>query len=115
MNVYTVAFSGNGFLMVLNPKRGGWEMPGGKMEENESTVDAAKREYLEESGYTIDVVSVNEINGCNVCAAYLLEKVSNGELASKMFTELPDDLSFERSEYDGVLEWARSVTGRETK
>jgi 8-oxo-dGTP diphosphatase len=107
--VYTVAFSDNMFLMVLNPKRNGWEMPGGKIEKNENAIDAAKREYLEESGYAIDVISMREMNNCYVCVAYLREKVSNGELPSELFAELPDNLAFERSEYDGVLEWAWSV------
>ena len=107
--VYTVAFQGIEFLMVFNPKRNGWEMPGGKIEAGESVVDGAKREYLEESGYTIDVTSTKEMNGCRVCAAILGKRTEKGELVSKMFSELPDNLAFERSEYDGVLEWARTV------
>jgi len=107
--VYTVAFSGGEFLMVFNPKRNGWEMPGGKIETGESVTDGAKREYLEESGYSIRIVSTKEMNGCHICAAVLGKKTEKGELASKMFERLPDNLAFERSEYDGVLEWARSV------
>ena len=33
---YTVAFGPEGFLMVFNPKRNGWEMPGGHIREGES-------------------------------------------------------------------------------
>jgi 8-oxo-dGTP diphosphatase len=98
--------------MVFNPKRNGWEMPGGKMEGRESVTDAARREYLEESGYAISVMSVKEMDGCHVCAAVLGEMIADGELTSKMFSELPEGLAFERSEYDGVLEWARSVIKR---
>ena len=107
--VYTVAFKGNNFLMVYNPKRNGWEMPGGKIENNESVKEAAEREYLEESGYSVNIISVKEIAGCHVCVAVLGKKTKEGELTSKMFAELPDELAFERSEYDGVIEWARSV------
>ena len=107
--VYTAAFAGKGFLMVFNPKRNGWEMPGGKIEAGESVIDGAKREYLEESGYAIDVVAMKEMNGCHVCAAALGKRIAEGELVSKMFERLPDDLAFERSEYDGVLDWARSA------
>ena len=107
--VYTVAFSGGEFLMVFNPKRNGWEMPGGKIERNESAVGAAEREYLEESGYAISVVSMKETADCHVCAAFLKDKRRDGELVSRLFSELPDDLAFERSEYGGVLEWARSA------
>jgi 8-oxo-dGTP diphosphatase len=107
--VYAVAFSGPRFLMVYNPKRNGWEMPGGKIRDGESITDAAVRECAEESGYRTDVVAAKEMNGCCVCAAVLGKKVSDGEMVSELFSELPDDLAFERSEYDGVLEWARSV------
>jgi len=107
--VYTVAFAGNEFLMVFNPKRNGWEMPGGKIEAGESVADGAKREYLEESGYSVRIVSAKEMNGCHVCAAVLGKKTINGELVSKMFSELPENLAFERAEYDGVLDWARSA------
>jgi len=106
--VYTVAFSGNGFLMVYNPVRKGWEMPGGKMEDNENVKDAAKREYLEESGYDIRITATTEMHGCHVCAAALLDKLREGEMHSRIFRELPDDLAFSRDEYDGVMEWARS-------
>ncbi|MDR2866032.1 MAG: NUDIX domain-containing protein [Methanomassiliicoccaceae archaeon] len=110
--VYTVAFSGSRFLMVYNSERCGWEMPGGKMEDGESVTDAALREYLEESGYVIDIVSVTAMNGCMVCAAVLGERAGGGEMASELFPELPECLAFGRREYDGVLEWARSVLGK---
>jgi len=107
--VYTVAFSDLGFLMVYNPKRNGWEMPGGKVEEGESVGDAARREYVEEAGCLINILSIEEMHGCHVCAALLEKKVSDGEMRSCMFKELPADLAFGRDEYDGVIEWARSA------
>jgi len=107
--VYTVAFYDPGFLMVYNQKRKGWEMPGGKIEGGETVECAAEREYLEESGYRIDIISVKKMNGCHVCAALLGERTKEGEMLTKMFEELPDDLAFDREEYDGVLEWARSA------
>jgi len=107
--VYTIAFYGNDMLMVYNPKRKGWEMPGGKIEDTESVPEAAVREYVEESGYDVNIISTREINGCHVCAALLGEKVNDGELESKLFSALPDELAFERSEYDHVAEWARAA------
>jgi len=107
--VYTVAFSGSDFLMVYNPKRNGWEMPGGRIEKGESAEDAAAREYLEESGYRINIVAAKEIDGCRVFAASLGDRKNEGEFASELFSFLPDELAFERSEYDHVLGWARSV------
>jgi 8-oxo-dGTP diphosphatase len=106
--VYTIAFSGREFLMVYNPKRKGWETPGGRIEDNESVKDAAAREYLEESGYEVDIVDIMVCDDCYVCAAVLGRKVGAGEFVSSLFGELPDDLAFERSEYDLSLEWARS-------
>jgi 8-oxo-dGTP diphosphatase len=104
-----VAFRGDEFLMVYNPERKGWEMPGGKMNIGESTEDAAVREYIEESGYSVSIVSVKRAEGCYVCAAVLGDKVCGGEMTARLFSQLPDELAFLRAEYDGVIEWARSA------
>ena len=109
--VYTVAFSSGRFLMVYNPKRKGWEMPGGRIEENESVTDAAEREFMEESGYAVDIVSHKAADGCCVCAAVLGDRVKEGEFSSELFSELPNELAFERSEYEGVIEWAQNTVG----
>ena len=53
--IYTVGFSDEGFLMVYNPKRKGWEMPGGHVREGEDREDAAVREFLEEFGVDVKV------------------------------------------------------------
>jgi 8-oxo-dGTP diphosphatase len=110
--VYTVAFSGTRFLMVYNPRRKGWEMPGGTVELHEKEEEAAVREYLEESGYGITVISSRIMDDCCVFAASLGPRTSEGEFGSRLFDELPDELAFGRSEYDGVIEWARSVAGK---
>ena len=107
--VYTVAFRGDEFMMVYNPGRKGWEMPGGKMNGGESAEDAAVREYREESGYGVNIVSVRMTDECYVCAAVLRERICGGEMVSELFSQLPDELAFPRAEYDGVIEWARSV------
>ena len=106
---YTVAFRNDEFLMVYNPGRKGWEMPGGKMNDGESAEDAAVREYMEESGYCVNIVSVKRTEGCCVCAAVLGDKVCGGEMTSRLFSQLPEELAFPRAEYDGVIEWARSA------
>ncbi|MCL2712241.1 MAG: NUDIX domain-containing protein, partial [Methanomassiliicoccaceae archaeon] len=105
-------FDGDDFLMVYNQKRNGWEMPGGRIEENEDTMSAAIREYAEESGFDISVISVKEMNDCFVCAAILLAKTKEGEFECALFRELPEELAFERSEYDDVIEWARNAVKR---
>ena len=105
---YAIAFSGDKFLMVWHNKRNGWEMPGGHVEEGETSEEAAKREFLEEAGYEIKIVKTRDIGYCDVCAAILGKKVrDNCEMRSELFTELPEQLSFEREEYEDTVPWAR--------
>ena len=112
-NVYSIAFKDGKFLMVHNDTtRKGWEMPGGRIEKGETPEKAAEREYLEESGYAVKVMAKEQMNGCWVCCCELLEKQGNGEMRTAMFSELPEDLSFPLSEYEGVIEWARKLIGR---
>lgn len=106
---YAIAFSGDRFLMVWHSRRNGWEMPGGHVEEGETSEQAAKREFLEEAGYEIEVVAVRDIGYCDVCAARLGKKVREDcEMRSELFSELPEQLSFEREEYEDTVPWARS-------
>ena len=107
---YAVAFSDEGFLMVWHKRRNGWEMPGGHVEEGETSAEAAAREFMEEAGYRIEIVETRDIGYCDVCAAVLGEKVTDDcEMESKLFTELPEQLSFERDEYLDTVPWAKSV------
>jgi 8-oxo-dGTP diphosphatase len=107
---YAVAFSDGRFLMVRHPRRGGWEMPGGHVEDGETPEQAAVREFLEESGYSIRIVGRMDYNGVDVFAAVLGERASEEcEMESRLFSELPDELSFGRDEYGITVPWARSV------
>ena len=106
--VYTVAFKDGKYLMVYNPKRKGWEMPGGKIEFGETVIEAAEREFMEESGYTVSITAVRSIGYCDVCSAALGEKVSDAEMESELFEELPKDLAFDTDEYDEVISWAKN-------
>lgn len=106
---YAVAFSGECFLMVWHDGRKGWEMPGGHVEPGETPEDAVRREFIEESGYSIKVVSTRNIGHCDVCAAVILERTSEEcEMKSELFRELPSELSFDREEYETTVPWARS-------
>jgi len=108
--VYAVAFSGDSFLMVFNKKRGGWEMPGGSIQEGESAEEAAKREFLEEAGYGIDILDTTDLGHCRVCACLLLGRQNDSpEMVSELFTEIPANTAFEKSEYESVVPWARFV------
>ena len=107
---YAIAFKDDRFLMVWHKGRNGWEMPGGHVEEGETSEQAAKREFLEEAGYEIEVVAVRDIGYCDVCAAVLGRKVKDDcEMRSELFDELPEKLSFEREEYEDTVPWARSM------
>ena len=107
---YAVAFSGNRFLMVWHRRRNGWEMPGGHVEEGETSAQAAAREFLEEAGYEIEILETRDIGYCDVCAAVLGAKVRDDcEMESRLFSELPEQLSFDREEYLDTVPWARSV------
>ncbi len=113
---YAVAFDGDRFLMVFHEGRGGWEMPGGHVEEGETSAEAAARETIEESGYIVRVVATRDIGYCDVCAAVIVGRARNiPEMRSELFVEIPDDLSFDRSEYEDVIPWARSVIDRMPK
>ena len=83
-------------------------MPGGKVESGESSSEAAVRECLEESGYVVEAISDKDIGYCDVCAARVVKKVSEGEMESRFFDSIPDELSFDREEYESVIPWARS-------
>jgi 8-oxo-dGTP diphosphatase len=96
--------------MVLNERRGGWELPGGSIKEGESVKEAAEREFLEESGYAIEILGMMDLSGCSVCACLLLERRNDSpEMVSELFLEVPERIAFDRSEYEIVVPWARSV------
>jgi len=111
--VYTIAFLNDEFFMIYNPKRKGWEMPGGHIEPGEQIKEAAEREFLEESGYAVNIVDMIEAHDCFVCMGTLGKKICDGEMDGRTFKELPKELSFDRSEYDEVIEWAYSVKQRQ--
>ncbi len=113
-SVYTVAFKDDKFLMVWHTRRNGWEMPGGHIEEGETSEQAAKREFLEEAGYDIRIVATRDIGCCDVCAAVLGEKVNEDcEMESRLFSEIPDQLYFDREEYEDTVPWAKRMIDNE--
>lgn len=106
---YCVVIKDGRFLMVHNPKRKGWEMPGGKIEDGETPEQAAVRECSEESGYDVEVVATRDIGYCNVCACIVKGKKDGSEMESEFFSELPKELAFDTDEYEDVIAWAKDA------
>ncbi len=109
-SVYTVAFEGDRFLMVWNPKRNGWEMPGGHIKKGETPSEGAVREFEEETGFTIRLVEIRDLGHCFVCSAILGKNPkADHEMESRLFDRLPERLSFDRTEYEDTVPWARDT------
>jgi 8-oxo-dGTP diphosphatase len=107
--VYCIAFRDGEFLMVFNPKRAGWEMPGGKVEPGESDLDAIKREFVEETGHLFTPCGSMELEDGTVYSGEVGERAGEGEMDWCLFRMLPDQLSFPKVEYLPLIEWARRV------
>jgi 8-oxo-dGTP diphosphatase len=112
--VYGIAFTGDRFVMVYNPRRGGWEMPGGKIEEGESDQEAMEREFREEVGYEfVPVACCRDADGVAIFAGELGNPAPPAEMEWRGFRELPEQLSFPLVEYLPLIAWAREAMGRE--
>lgn len=99
-----VAVRGNGpskqFLMVDHKKRG-WELPGGKIEAREGPVHGALREFREETGHLLSsprfVTKLHKANGtCYVFTGGLGAKVDqidagDAVVGMQWFARLPRD------------------------
>jgi 8-oxo-dGTP diphosphatase len=109
--VYAIAFSGGSFLMVYNPKRQGWEMPGGRMEPGESPEQAVVREFLEETGQGFRPITNTPFRDGQVFAGDLMLEGGQGEMEWKLFRSLPDELAFPEVEYLEQLRWAEACLG----
>lgn len=113
--VYVIAFRDQEFVMVRHRIRG-WEMPGGRVEPGESLEEAARREFLEETGMVLrDVVGEIHIpgSGGTVFVGFAGSRVSSPlsrEIAEvETFSSLPKRLSFPSAEYELILARAQAM------
>ena len=109
--VYSIAFVGDKFVMVYNPKREGWEMPGGKVEAGESAEQAAIREVKEECGCNFAPFAKMKHRDGMVFAGVLECPVAKPEMEWGLFMELPQQLAFADEEYQALLAWAKKERG----
>ncbi len=83
--VYAIAFSGRRFLMVYNPRRHGWEMPGGRMEADETPEQAVVREFREETGQGFRPRTKVPFRDGHVFAGDLMLVDGQGEMDWRLF------------------------------
>jgi 8-oxo-dGTP diphosphatase len=109
---YVIAFHGDRFIMVRHKDRK-WEMPGGRLESHETHEQAAKREFIEETGRTLDIVTCMDIDGGKVCVGIagprIRDKLSEEIAEVRELQELPSELSFPLVEYKTLLAKARNI------
>ena len=104
------------FIMVRSRKRGGWEMPGGRMEEGETPIGSAEREFLEETGrhlITDGDLSIPYKGGrvfFGITNKDAVQDPIEHEISDvSWFKKLPDDLAYPLEEYVPLIEMGRSM------
>lgn len=61
IGVASVAFDGNGRILLIRTAKAGWELPGGRVEDHEDFIDAVKREVVEETGCVVEIARLTGI------------------------------------------------------
>jgi 8-oxo-dGTP diphosphatase len=120
MWVYSIAFlegedmADAPFLMVRSRKRGGWEMPGGRLEKDEDPFAGAKREFREETGLYLEGspdMSIPYQDGWVFFGRFSGDPhPTDPEIIEvKVFEKIPEDLAFPFVEYDELIRKGREV------
>jgi len=102
-------FNGKVLLLKIRSKSahdaGRWEIPGGKVKKCEFFDEALKREYLEETGLDVDVVSLYNVVRHDYTACKTSEEVKSIQLIMKVTCE-SDDVKISREHDDfGWFSW----------
>ncbi|MEM2943419.1 MAG: NUDIX hydrolase [Methanomassiliicoccales archaeon] len=107
--VIAVAVQDSRFLLVYNPKRKGWEFPGGVVEEDETDREACVREFREEVGF--DFIPTHEIKTMQftLYIGKMGKNIGKGEMKWSFFEELPENMAFPRAEYITILKEIRNL------
>lgn len=90
------------YVFWYNKKRNGWEIPGGHIEEEETWLEAAKREMYEETGATkikVEPIAVYKISSYGLlCYCEILEMTDlpkESEMNEVMFSKkMPTNLTY---------------------
>ena len=107
--VVAVALEDSKFLLVYNPKRKGWEFPGGRVEEGEDEMEACVREFAEEVGFEFIPRCKLRTELYAIFVGKIGKRVTDGEMEWRFFDSLPAELSFPAEEYAEVLKKVRSL------
>jgi len=101
--VWVFGFLDDKVMMVKNVKRGGWEMPGGHARKGEGYREAAKREFLEETGHRLEIISAMDAEHGKVYYGKVGQKVTEFDKSeiseARLFDRLPEMLNFPKIEY----------------
>lgn len=95
----------SGYVFVKHKDRDTWEIPGGHIETNESSFEAAKRELIEETGakkFTLQEVCIYSVNRG--------ESKSYGSLFFAEISEFSGSLDYEIREIKSFKELPKHLT-----
>ena len=102
-------FNGKYLLLKIRSKSahdaGRWEIPGGKVKKCEYFDNSLKREYLEETGLEVDVVSLLNVVRKDYTACKTNEDVKSIQLIMKVTCESDEIIISEEHDDFGWFSW----------
>ena len=110
--VYVCGIKGKKTIFVRKKGNKTWELPGGKMIQGELPEETARREFLEETGYSLDIIKSIDINDVDSVVfvgkvgKIVSDKIDTQEIDEfKLINELPDRsmLTYPNTDYNCIL------------